>query len=145
MKKILVIHGVNLNLLGIREKDIYGNLSLEQINNKIIEKSQKINISVNIKQSNIEGEIVNFIHEAYYNNYDGIIINPGAYTHTSIAIMDALSAVNLKVIEVHLSNIYNREDFRKNSYISKSANGVISGFGYNSYILALYAISDLLS
>lgn len=145
MKKILVIHGVNLNLLGIREKDIYGNLSLEQINNKILEKAKKINISVDIKQSNIEGEIVNFIHEAYYNNYDGIIINPGAYTHTSISIMDALSSVNLKVIEVHLSNIYNREDFRKNSYISKSANGVISGFGYNSYILALYAMSDLLS
>jgi len=145
MKKVFVIHGVNLNLLGIREKNIYGDISLQEIDKKIIEEAQKINLIVNIKQSNIEGEIVNFIHEAYYNNYNGIIINPGAYTHTSIAIMDALSSVNLKVIEVHLSNIYAREDFRKNSYISKVSNGIISGFGYNSYILALHAINNLLS
>jgi 3-dehydroquinate dehydratase-2 len=144
MKKVSIIHGVNLNLLGIREKNIYGSITLEEINKKIIEVSKKINISVDIKQSNIEGEIVNFIHQAYYNNYHGIIINPGAYTHTSIAIMDALLSVNLKVIEVHLSNIYCRENFRKKSYISKVSNGIISGFGYNSYILALYAINDLL-
>ncbi|GIW22140.1 MAG: 3-dehydroquinate dehydratase [Candidatus Sericytochromatia bacterium] len=145
MKKIFIIHGVNLNLLGIREKNIYGNLSLEEINSKIEEEAKKLNILVNIKQSNIEGEIVNFIHEAYYNNYNGIIINPGAYTHTSIAIMDALSSINLKVIEVHLSNIYAREDFRKISYISKVSDGIITGFSYNSYILALNAMNNLLS
>lgn len=137
--KILVIHGPNLNLLGKREPDQYGTLTLEEINKKIVSQAQKENVEVKIMQANAEGEIIAEIHRAL-GYFDGIIINPAAYTHTSIALRDALLAVNLPTVEVHLSNIYKREDFRQKSMISDVAIGVISGFREHSYILGLEAL-----
>lgn len=137
--KILVIHGPNLNLLGKREPDQYGTLTLEEINEKIVLQAQKENVEVKIMQTNAEGEIIAEIHRAL-GNFDGIIINPAAYTHTSIALRDALLAVNLPTVEVHLSNIYKREDFRQKSMISDVAIGVISGFREQSYLLGLEAL-----
>ncbi|MCX5895093.1 MAG: type II 3-dehydroquinate dehydratase [Proteobacteria bacterium] len=137
--KILVIHGPNLNLLGTREPDQYGTLTLEQINNKILSCAKNQNAEVKIFQANSEGEIISEIHRAI-GNFNGIVINPAAYTHTSVALRDALLAVELPTVEVHLSNIYNREDFRKQSLISDVVLGVISGFREQSYILGLEAL-----
>ena len=134
--KILIIHGPNLNLLGKREPDQYGTLTLDQINEKILLQAQKENVAVKIMQANSEGEIISEIHRAL-GNFDGIIINPAAYTHTSVALRDALLAVALPTVEVHLSNIYKREDFRQKSMISDVAIGVISGFREQSYLLGL--------
>ena len=136
---ILVIHGPNLNLLGKRQPEIYGTQTLDNINQDLIQIAQKQGVTLRVFQSNKEGEIVSKIGD----NIDwanGILINPAAYTHTSIAIRDALSAINLPVIEIHLSNIYEREDFRHHSYVSPIAVGVISGFGNYSYELALNAM-----
>ena len=141
---ILVIHGPNLNLLGKREPEIYGQWTLDDINARLDVLAEENGINLKIMQSNHEGEIVSFIGENM-DWADGIIINPAAYTHTSIAIRDALSAVNLQVIEVHLSNIYQRESFRHFSYISPIAVGVISGFGAISYELALRAMIEILT
>jgi len=141
---ILVIHGPNLNLLGKREPEIYGQWTLDDINARLVVLAEENGINLKIMQSNHEGEIVSFIGENM-DWADGIIINPAAYTHTSIAIRDALSAVNLQVIEVHLSNIYQRESFRHFSYISPIAVGVISGFGAISYELALRAMIEILT
>lgn len=129
-------------MLGIREKDVYGSLNYEGLCNKINEEANRLNLEVLILQSNIEGEIINFIHEAY-NNYDGIVINPGAYTHYSYAIYDAIKAVNIPTIEVHLSNIHARDEFRKTSLTAPACIGQISGFGPNSYILALNAFNTI--
>lgn len=140
---ILVIHGPNLNLLGKRQPEIYGTQTLENINQDLIQIAQKQGVTLKVFQSNQEGKIVSEIG----NNIDwanGILINPAAYTHTSIAIRDALSAINLPVIEIHLSNIYEREDFRHHSYVSPIAVGVISGFGNYSYELALNAMINTL-
>jgi len=140
---ILVIHGPNLNLLGKRQPEIYGTQTLENINQDLIQIAQKQGVTLKVFQSNQEGKIVTEIG----NNIDwanGILINPAAYTHTSIAIRDALSAINLPVIEIHLSNIYEREDFRHHSYVSPIAVGVISGFGNYSYELALNAMINTL-
>ena len=141
---ILVIHGPNLNLLGIREPDKYGELTLEDINKLIKEHAKQKAINVKFFQSNIEGEIINVIHDAL-KKIDGIVINPAAYTHTSIAIRDALLAVKVPTIEVHLSNIYKREEFRQHSYIAPVCIGQISGFGVNSYLLGINAIYDYLN
>lgn len=141
--KILVIHGPNLNLLGSREPDVYGRITLDEVNNRITAAAGEFGIDVDIRQSNSEGEIIDAIQYAG-DVMDGIVINPGAYTHYSYAIRDALAAVNLPVIEVHLSNIYAREDFRKVSVTAPAANGIISGFGAESYILALHAIKSIL-
>ena len=141
---ILVIHGPNLNLLGKREPEIYGQWTLDDINARLDVLAEENGINLKIMQSNHEGEIVSFIGENM-DWADGIIINPAAYTHTSVAIRDALSAVNLPVIEVHLSNIYQRESFRHFSYISPIAVGVISGFGAISYELALRAMIEILT
>lgn len=138
--KILVINGPNLNMLKKREKDYYGNSSLEEINNKLLSEAKKLKIQIDFFQSNIEGEIVSAIHRACEEKVDGIIINAGAYTHTSIAIRDALLIFNRPFIEVHLSNIFSRESFRQISYLSDIALGVISGFKEDSYYLALKAI-----
>ncbi len=140
-KKILVVHGPNLHLLGQREPDIYGKTTLEEINKNINIQAKKIGFSINTYQSNQEGEIIDKITK---DNYDLLIINPAAYTHTSIAIRDALTAIKQPVIEVHLSNIYKREDFRKKSLVSDIATGTISGFGENSYYLAIKAAAGLL-
>lgn len=140
--KVLVIHGPNLNLLGMRETDIYGIKSLEEINNAIRSLASELDIDVNILQLNSEGEIIDAIQK---NTYDALIINPAAYTHTSIAIRDALLAVGKPSIEVHLSNIYRREEFRRKSFMADVAVGQISGFGPDSYLLALRAVKNILS
>lgn len=136
---ILVLHGPNLNLLGRREPHIYGSVTLEDINSLLIEEAMGLQAQVSCLQSNSEGALIDAIHQAK-ENYQGIVINAGAYTHTSIAIADALSAVELPVVEVHLSNIYNREAFRHISYIAPIAIGQISGFGAESYRLGLQAL-----
>ncbi len=141
--KILVIHGPNLNLLGSRETSIYGKQSLKEINNSLKELAKELGFELVIKQSNHEGEIVDLIQAS--KNYNGILINPAAYTHTSIAIRDAIAAVNMPTVEVHLSNIYKREEFRQSSLIAPEASGQISGFGPHSYLLGLRALSYILN
>jgi 3-dehydroquinate dehydratase-2 len=136
---ILVLHGPNLNLLGLREPQIYGSLTLDNINTLLSEEGKILSAEVFCYQSNHEGALVDTIHQAY-DKYDGIIINAGAYTHTSVAIRDALAGVKIPTIEVHLSNIYQRESFRHHSYIASIAIGQISGFGAESYRLGLIAL-----
>lgn len=136
MKRILVINGPNLNLLGTREPEIYGKFTLTDIENTLKDFAKKINVEVECYQSNHEGEIVDKIGNAK-NNFNGIIINPAAYTHTSVAIRDAISSVQMPTIEVHISNIYSREQFRHNSFIAPVAIGQISGLGIKGYLLAL--------
>lgn len=143
MKKILVIHGPNLDLLGRREPAIYGRLTLKEINAGLKKAAQKKKASLTIKQSNHEGEIVDLIGRAKP-KYDGLLINPAAYTHTSIAIRDALAASGIITVEVHLSNIYCREEFRQKSLISPVVKGTVAGFGVKSYILGLEALIDIL-
>lgn len=138
MKKILVIHGPNLNMLGKREPDLYGSESLEAINSSITKEAGRLGLNIECFQSNTEGEIVDCIQKAL-GHVSFIIINPAAYTHTSVAIRDALLAVDLPVIEVHLSNIHKREDFRKKSLVADIALGQIAGFGSYGYILAIKA------
>lgn len=144
MTPILVVHGPNLNLLGTREPEIYGTLTLEQINEALTELANEINAELRIIQSNHEGALV----DAIAGNADwaeAILINPAAYTHTSVALRDAVSAVGLPVVEVHLSNIHKREEFRQRSYIAGVAAGQISGFGLQSYLLGLRAACGLCS
>ncbi len=143
MKKIFIINGANLNLTGIRSKIIYGLENLDSINDYINDYCKKNDINVEFFQSNIEGEIINKIHSSI-DNQDGIIINPGAYSHYSYGIRDAIESIIIPTIEVHLSNIYAREEFRKKSVISSVCVGVISGFGKEGYILALDAIKNIL-
>ena len=144
MKKIIIINGPNLNLLGNRENSIYGNLSLKEIESKSIEKCKELNLNLFFCQSNNEGELINFIHLAE-NEYNGLIINPAGLTHTSIALLDALRAISIPKIEIHLSNIYSREDYRKRSITSEGVNGLICGFGYLSYILAIEALKNIIN
>ncbi|MBU1042888.1 MAG: type II 3-dehydroquinate dehydratase [Candidatus Omnitrophica bacterium] len=144
MKNILVIHGPNLNLLGEREPDIYGKVTLETINNNILAWAKKHELKVDIIQSNHEGEIVDIIGRAN-STYAALLINPAAYTHTSVAIRDAISAVGIPTVEVHLSNIYAREEFRHTSLIAPVASGQVSGFGQHSYILGLEAILTIIN
>ncbi|MBL7048148.1 MAG: type II 3-dehydroquinate dehydratase [Nitrospira sp.] len=139
--KILVIHGPNLNLLGTREADIYGNRTLDDINNMLKCEAVELGAELEVFQSNHEGEIVDAIQRA--GKLDGIVINPAAYTHTSVAIRDAIAAVEAPVVEVHLSNIYKREEFRHKSMISPVAHGQIAGFGPESYILGLRAVLSI--
>lgn len=143
MKKILVIHGPNLHLLGQREPAIYGKVTLNQINNALKKTAKKRKVSLTIKQSNHEGQIVDLIGKAK-KKYAGLLINPAAYTHTSVAIRDAVAGSGILTVEVHLSNIYLREEFRQKSLISPVARGTIMGFGYKSYILGLEALVDLI-
>ena len=144
MKKILIINGPNLNLLGKREIEIYGKKSLDEIE-KETKNIAKINsLDAEFKQSNEESEIIGWIQSCMNSEYKGLLINAGAYTHTSVAIFDALKALNIPIIEIHLSNIHKREEFRKKSFISEVADGVIFGFGSNSYILAIMAIKNLI-
>ena len=142
-KKILIINGPNLNLLGQREETKYGKVTLEQVKKNCESHAKAIGVEIRFDQSNIEGEIVTTIQKAK-GNFDGIIINAAGYTHTSVAILDALLAVKLPTIEVHITNIYNREDFRKKSLISKAAIGIICGFGVKGYIMALDSIKEIL-
>ena len=141
MTHILVIHGPNLNLLGTREPEVYGADTLAEINQDLTSMARQKGVTLQTFQSNSEGDIVSCIQQARNEKVEFIIINPAAYTHTSIAIRDAFLATRLPFIEVHLSNVYAREDFRKHSYLSDIAVGVISGFGINSYRLAFEAAS----
>ena len=143
MNKIIILNGPNLNLLGEREKNQYGNVTLKDVEKKCKDYANKRNIDLSLFQSNIEGELVSQIQIAR-NNQDGLIINAGGYTHTSVAIHDALKILKIPIIELHISNIYNREDFRHKSLISKVAKGVICGFGAEGYIMALKAINKFL-
>ena len=142
--KLLFLNGPNLNLLGSREPDKYGTQTLEDIEKLIKSEAAKLNTEIEFYQSNIEGEIVTKIQKAK-GIFDGAVINPAAYTHTSIAIRDAILAVQIPAVEIHLSNIHSREEFRKTSLIAPVCIGQISGFGSNSYILGLYAIYNYLS
>jgi 3-dehydroquinate dehydratase II len=137
--KIQIINGPNLNLLGVREKSIYGDSSFETYLDELCKRYP--NVQLDYYQSNVEGEIINKIHEAGF-SYDGIVLNAGAYTHTSVAIADAIAAVKTPVIEVHISNVYRREDFRHHSMLAASCKGVIAGFGMDSYRLAIENISN---
>ena len=142
-KIIYIINGPNLNLLGKREPEKYGNFSLDKIKTLCSEKCKNYNLGLNFFQSNIEGELVEKIQSSR-NRENGLIINAGGYTHTSVAIHDALKILKIPIIELHISNIYNREDFRHKSLISKVAKGVICGFGIDGYILALRAMKKYL-
>ncbi len=141
--RILVLNGPNLNMLGTREPDKYGEQSLQDIENFLKEEAAKLEVEIDFAQSNIEGELVDKIQQAK-GNYDGIVMNPAAYTHTSVAIRDALLAVNVPTVEIHLSNIHKREEFRKISLTAPACIGQITGFGANSYKLGLIALVDYL-
>ena len=141
--RIIIINGPNLNLLGEREKSHYGNFSLEELKKKCIQKSKQLDIEIEFRQSNIEGEIVTMIQDAR-NKYDGIIINAAGFTHSSVAIRDALEIVKKPKIELHISNIYKREEFRQKSLISGVVSGLICGLGINGYILAINSIYEII-
>ncbi|HLZ33497.1 MAG TPA: type II 3-dehydroquinate dehydratase [Nitrospira sp.] len=144
MLRILVLHGPNLNLLGTREQAIYGTVSLDSIDSTLTKLAKELAVAVDIRQSNSEGELVTWIQEAR-SGFDGVVINPAAYTHTSIAIRDAIAAVGLPTVEVHLSNIYQRESFRHHSYVAGVALGQISGLGPSGYVLALRGLHEHLT
>jgi 3-dehydroquinate dehydratase-2 len=144
MLRVLVLHGPNLNLLGSREESIYGTATLRDIDASLQKLSHDLGVALDICQSNLEGELVTWIQEAR-GKYQGIIINPAAYTHTSVAIRDALVAVDMPIVEVHLSNIYRREEFRRHSFVSGVALGQISGLGPAGYLLALRGLCGHLS
>ena len=142
--KILVLHGPNLNLLGIREPDVYGSMTLDDINARLLEAGKQSLAEVVCKQSNHEGMLIDALHDAR-SWADGVPFNPGGYTHTSIALRDAISAIGIPVIEVHLSNVYAREEFRHVSMISAVCKGKVVGFGWRSYLLGLRGLVDQLS
>ena len=138
----MVIHGPNLNMLGKREVGVYGNMTLEEVNDTIRTLAKGLDVDITIFQSNSEGALIDKIHEAS-GRYDAIVLNPGGYTHTSVALRDAVVASDVPVVEVHISNIYRREEFRHHSYISGVAAGQIAGFGVNSYLLGLRAAVEI--
>jgi len=142
---VLILNGPNLNLLGQREPEVYGNQTLEDIQNRCAIRAKLLNCSLDFRQSNYEGELVDWIQASANNNINGLIINAGAYTHTSIAILDALRSLDVPIIEVHLSNIYKREDYRSRSYISEAADAIICGCGSLSYELAIEAAANAYS
>ena len=144
MKKFIILNGPNLNLLGEREKSQYGDSTLKDVEKSCEEFAGENNLKISFFQSNIEGELVEKIQESR-NNQHGLVINAGGYTHTSVAIHDALKICNLPIIELHISNIYNREEFRHKSLISKVAKGIICGFGADGYIMSLNAINKILT
>ena len=139
MKRIIIINGPNLNLLGKREPTIYGNQSFDQFLVKL--KSSFDQFEIEYFQSNVEGELINKLQEVGF-SFDGIVFNAGGYTHTSVAIADAVAAIKTSVIEVHISNVYTREEYRRQSLMAKNCKGVIAGFGLNSYVLALESFTD---
>jgi 3-dehydroquinate dehydratase-2 len=143
-KKILVIHGPNLTMLGEREPEIYGNITLDNINSEIFALAKELGIEVEVFQSNIEGEIVSKIGDAR-KLFDGIVINPAAYTHTSVAIRDAIAGSKLPAIEVHISNVYAREEFRQKSITAPVCRGQIAGLGIDSYLLGLRGLAKLIA
>jgi len=139
--KVLILHGPNINLTGTRETEIYGSITLEEIDARLVEQGQELGIKVTCQQSNHEGALIDALHEAQKWAV-GVVFNPGGYSHTSVALRDAVAAIDIPVIEVHMSNIYAREDFRHHSFISSVCKGNIVGFGWKSYLLGLIAIID---
>ena len=139
--KILVLHGPNLNLLGVREPEVYGSMTLDDINAKLVELGKTLGAEVKCVQSNHEGSLIDALHQAR-TWANGVLINPGGYTHTSIALRDAIVAIGIPVVEVHLSNVYAREEFRHHSLISAVCKGNVVGFGWKSYMLGLIALMD---
>jgi 3-dehydroquinate dehydratase-2 len=144
MNRVLILHGPNLNLLGVREPEVYGDMSLAEINRRLEKTGQELGIEVRPFQSNSEGGLIDALQSAG-EWADGVIFNPGGYTHTSVALRDAVAAINIPVVEVHLSNIYGREEFRQRSLIAPVCTGTIAGFGWRSYYLALLALSETMS
>jgi 3-dehydroquinate dehydratase-2 len=142
MKKLLVLHGPNLNLLGTREPEIYGSLTLSEVDQTLVEAGKKNGIEIKTSQSNHEGELIDALHKAV-EWADGVVFNPGAYTHTSVALRDAISAIGIPVVEVHLSNVYAREVFRHTSLIAPVCVGKITGFGWRSYLLGIQALVEM--
>ena len=142
--KILILHGPNLNLLGTREPEIYGSLTLEDIDNKLIELGKELGVEVKCTQSNHEGALIDALHDAR-KWANGVVFNPGGFTHTSVALRDAITAIEIPVIEVHLSNVYAREDFRHTSLISAVCKGKVLGLGWRSYTLGLRALVETLA
>ena len=142
--KILVLHGPNLNLLGTREPEVYGSMTLDDINNKLIELGKELGTEIKCLQSNHEGALIDALHDARI-WADGVVFNPGGYTHTSIALRDAISAIQIPVVEVHMSNVYAREEFRHVSMISAVCKGKVVGFGWRSYELGLRGLVEILS
>ena len=140
--RILVLNGPNLNMLGVREPDIYGKSTYTDLINMIQEHCDSKGIEVTFKQSNHEGDLVDFIQQAYFERMDGIVINPGAYTHTSVALLDALKAVSIPTVEVHISDVDSREEFRQISYVSRIAVKTIKGHGFDGYIEAVDFLSE---
>jgi len=140
---VYVLNGPNLNLLGTREPEVYGRDTLSDIKARLEARGAELGLAIDLRQTNHEGELVDWIHEAHFKGARAIILNPGAYTHTSISIHDAMKSVTVPVIEVHLSNVHAREDFRHHSYVAMAARGTIIGFGANSYLLALEAVAGL--
>lgn len=140
---VLILNGPNLNMLGVREPSVYGTETLDDIEALCQERAERLGLAVDFRQSNHEGELVSWIHQAR-TDHDAIVINAGAYTHTSVALLDALTLTELPVVEVHLSNVFRREPFRHHSYISAVAKGVICGFGSQGYLMALDAVARLI-
>lgn len=139
--KILVLHGPNLNLLGTREPEVYGTTTLADVNGQVVALGQELQVEVECFQSNHEGELIDRIHQCRADGYAGLLINPGGLTHTSVSLRDAIAAVELPAVEVHLSNVHAREEFRRHSYIAPIAIGTVTGFGADSYLLALRGLS----
>ena len=141
--KILLLHGPNLNLLGTREPEVYGSMTLDDINKKMIELEKELGVEIKCLQSNHEGTLIDALHDAR-TWANGVVFNPGGYTHTSVALRDAISAIVIPVIEVHLSNVYAREEFRHTSLVSAVCKGKVSGFGWRSYELGLRGLVDII-
>jgi len=140
---VFVLNGPNLNLLGTREPEIYGRETLDDIRAALEEKAGPLGLSIDLRQTNHEGELIDWIHEAQHEGARAVILNPGGYTHTSVALHDAIKSVSVPVIEVHLSNVHAREPFRRHSYVAMAARGTVAGFGPASYLLALQAVAAL--
>jgi 3-dehydroquinate dehydratase-2 len=139
-RAILVLHGPNLNLLGTREPGVYGRVTLSEVDRLVRDHGRRRGVRVECRQSNVEGELIGWLHGAEREGFSGVVFNPGAFTHYSIALRDAVAAIRVPVVEVHLSNVHGREDFRRHSVIAATARGQISGFGSHSYVLGLEAL-----